>query len=190
MPGSPDAISFYDTAPLRATLLELVDFDRINRGPTRLSVGAVNVSTGNFIYFDSTRAHDRSRHIMASGALPPAFPPITIDGEPYWDGGIVSNTPLQYVLDMTGPENLTVFQVDLFSARGAMPTTPGRDPAAREGHPFLQPHAAEHRSQQAAAEAARCGPAAGGAPSRAGQRSRDGARCSPTITPAASRSCT
>jgi NTE family protein len=122
LPGSPEAISLYDTAPLRATLLELVDFDRINhaRG-TRLSVGAVSVITGNLVYFDSRERTIGPEHIMASGALPPAFPPVTIDGEPYWDGGVVSNTPLQYVLDEAGQGDLTVFQVDLFSARGAMP---------------------------------------------------------------------
>lgn len=122
-PGAPQAISLYDTAPLKATLEELVDFDRINAGETRLSVGAVNVRTGNFTYFDSTKVRIRPEHIMASGALPPGFPPIEIDGEHYWDGGIVSNTPLQYVLDEAGQRNLLIFQVDLFSARGDMPKT-------------------------------------------------------------------
>jgi NTE family protein len=123
LPGSPEAISLYDTAPLRQTLLDLVDFDLLNEGPTRFSVGAVNVLTGNFAYFDN---HDRliePEHIMASGALPPGFPPVMIDGEPYWDGGIVSNTPLQYVLDERNGRPLLVFQVDLFSARGLMPRT-------------------------------------------------------------------
>lgn len=122
-PGAPQAISLYDTAPLKATLEDLVDFDRINSGETRLSVGAVNVRTGNFTYFDNTKDRIRPEHIMASGALPPGFPPIEIDGEHYWDGGIVSNTPLQYVLDEAGDKNLLIFQVDLFSARGEMPKT-------------------------------------------------------------------
>jgi len=122
-PGMPQAISLYDTAPLKKTLEELVDFDLINSGETRLSVGAVNVLTGNFAYFDNTKDVIRPEHIMASGALPPGFPPIEIDGQPYWDGGIVSNTPLQYVLDEAGERNLLIFQVDLFSARGEMPKT-------------------------------------------------------------------
>jgi NTE family protein len=122
-PGAPQALSLYDTTPLKATLERLVDFDRINSGETRLSVGAVNVRTGNFAYFDNTKQTIRAEHIMASGALPPGFPPVEIDGEAYWDGGIVSNTPLQYVLDEQGAETLMVFQVDLFSARGEMPKT-------------------------------------------------------------------
>jgi NTE family protein len=89
----------------------------------RLSVGAVNVRTGNFAYFDTARQRIDVRHIMASGALPPGFPPVEIDGEYYWDGGLVSNTPLQYVLDQPNDESLVVFQVDLFSARGEMPAT-------------------------------------------------------------------
>lgn len=122
LPGSAEAISLYDTAPLRKTLLELVDFDLLNTGAMRFSVGAVNVQTGNFAYFDNRERLIGPEHIMASGALPPGFPPVMIDGEPYWDGGIVSNTPLQYVIDQReGKTPLLVFQVDLFSARGMMP---------------------------------------------------------------------
>jgi len=121
--GTPQAISYYDTAPLRQTLERLVDFELINNGPVRLSVGAVNVRTGNFEYFDSAKHRLDVRHIMASGALPPGFAPVEIDGEHYWDGGLVSNTPLQYVLDQPGKRRRTVFQVDLFAARGALPTT-------------------------------------------------------------------
>ena len=119
--GSLQAISHYDTAPLRATLERLVDFDRINRGPVRLSVGAVNVRSGNFAYFDSAHQRIDARHILASGALPPGFAPVEIDGEYFWDGGLVSNTPLQYVLDQPGTRRRTVFQVDLFAAVGALP---------------------------------------------------------------------
>lgn len=122
-PGTLEAISYYDTAPLRQTLEKLVDFDRINAGSMRLSVGAVNVRTGNFEYFDSTRQRIDARHIMASAALPPGFAPVEIDGEYYWDGGLVSNTPLQYVLDQPGKRRRVVFQVDLFSATGALPGT-------------------------------------------------------------------
>lgn len=119
--GTPGSISFYDTAPLQSTLNRLVDFDRINHGGVRLSVGAVNVETGNFTYFDSARQKIDARHIMASGALPPGFPPVEIDGQHYWDGGLVSNTPLQYVLDQPVAGQRTVFQVDLFPARGTLP---------------------------------------------------------------------
>lgn len=123
-PGTREAISLYDTSPLRTTLLELVDFDLLNSGAVRCSIGAVQVRTGNMRYFDSRSERITPEHIMASGALPPGFPPIEIDGEAYWDGGIVSNTPLQYVLDGAGPrQDMCVFQIDLFSARGPMPET-------------------------------------------------------------------
>jgi NTE family protein len=131
IPGTIAAISFYDTAPLKATLERLIDFDLINKGPVRLAVGAVNVRTGNFAYFDSAHQRIDARHVMASGALPPGFPPIEIDGEHYWDGGLVSNTPLQYVLDQRGEQARLVFQVDLFAARGELPGTLG-DVSARE----------------------------------------------------------
>ena len=126
--GSPEAQSFYDTAPLRKTLERLVDFDRINDLKCRLSVGAVGVTTGNFRYFDNVEFNKLGKrlgpeHIMASGALPPGFPSIVIDGEHYWDGGIASNTPLDYVLDMETVKDLLIFQVDLFSARGPLPHT-------------------------------------------------------------------
>jgi len=119
--GSDGAVSLYDTAPLRATLERLVDFDLINSRRVRLSVGAVNVRSGNSVYFDNARQRLGPEHIMASGALPPAFAPVMIDGQLYWDGGIVSNTPLQYVLDNRGSAKTLVAQVDLFSARGALP---------------------------------------------------------------------
>ena len=121
--GTPEAISYYDTTPLRQTLERLVDFDLINSGAVRLAVGAVNVRSGNFEYFDSAKQRIDARHVMASGALPPGFAPVEIDGEHYWDGGLVSNTPLQYVLDQPGTRHRTVFQVDLFAATGALPTT-------------------------------------------------------------------
>jgi NTE family protein len=122
-PGSPQSISYYDTKPLRATLERLVDFDLINTKQTRLSVGAVNITSGNFVYFDNFKQDIHPEHIMASGALPPGFPPIEIDGEHYWDGGLVSNTPLDYVLDQERDTDLLVFQVDLFPARGPLPAT-------------------------------------------------------------------
>jgi NTE family protein len=121
--GTLEAISYYDTAPLQKTLERLVDFDLINTGAMQLSVGAVNVRTGNFAYFDSTKQRIDVRHIMASGALPPGFAPVEIDGEYYWDGGLVSNTPLQYVLDQPGRNQRVIFQVDLFAATGVLPTS-------------------------------------------------------------------
>jgi NTE family protein len=126
--GTPQSQSYYDTAPLRATLQRLVDFDRINDLKTRLSVGAVSVTTGNFKYFDNFEFRKLGKkigpeHIMASGALPPGFPSIEIDGEHFWDGGIASNTPLDYVLDAEITNDLLIFQVDLFSARGPLPVS-------------------------------------------------------------------
>ena len=120
--GDDGARSVYSTEPLRRTLGRLVDFDILNSGRTRYSVGAVEIKTGNFAYFDSDRQKLRADHIMASGALPPGFPPVVVDGKAYWDGGLVSNTPLQYVLEMTGSRSdMCIFQVDLFSARGPEP---------------------------------------------------------------------
>jgi NTE family protein len=121
-PGTPGALSFYDSAPLRETLDSLIDWDLLNTGPVRLSVGAVDIESGNFRYFDTTNERIDARHIMASGALPPGLPPIEIDGRWYWDGGLVSNTPLTHVLDHQDKEML-VFQVDLFSAADEMPKT-------------------------------------------------------------------
>jgi NTE family protein len=117
--GTLGATSFYDTNSLRNTLERLVDFDRINAGMTRFSAGAVNVRTGNFVYFDSTTHKIRPEHVMASGALPPGFAAVEIEGEQYWDGGLVSNTPLQWVIESSPRRQDTLaFQVDLWSARG------------------------------------------------------------------------
>ncbi|TDR39712.1 NTE family protein [Tahibacter aquaticus] len=119
--GDASALSLYDNSALRQTLETYVDFDLINARRVRLSVGAVNVRTGNSVYFDNHHCRIGPQHILASGALPPAFAPVEIDGEAYWDGGIVSNTPLQYLLDERAGKSLLVLQVDLFSARGALP---------------------------------------------------------------------
>lgn len=120
-PGARAATSYYDSAPLRETLLELVDFSLINQKETRLAVGAVNVLDGNFAYFDNALDTIEPEHVMASGALPPALPMVKIGTDHFWDGGIVSNTPLQHLLDQDDCVNTLVFQVDLFSARGALP---------------------------------------------------------------------
>src|SRR5499433_4143617 len=119
--GTPDKASYYDTTPLKATLERLVDFDRINAGSMRFSVGAVNVGTGNFAYFDTTTDRIRPEHIMASGSLPPGFPATEVDGEFYWDGGLVSNTPLQWALDSQPRKDTLAFLIDLWSAPGALP---------------------------------------------------------------------
>jgi len=130
VPGTPGALSFYDSAPLRETLDSLIDWDLLNTGPVRLSIGAVDVESGNFNYFDTTETRIDARHIMASGALPPGLPPIEIDGRWWWDGGLVSNTPLTHVLDHQ-TEALLAFQVDLFAASAERPRTI-MDVAARE----------------------------------------------------------
>lgn len=120
--GTQQALSVYDTAPLAKTLESLVDFDYLNEKGPRISVGAVDVETGNFAYFDSNAQRIGPKHIMASGALPPGFPPVEIDGREYWDGGLVSNTPLQHVMENAGKDPMRIFQVDLFSATGDIPS--------------------------------------------------------------------
>jgi len=118
--GDP-ATSFYDTAPLKATLERLVDFDLLNSGAVRVSVAAVNVRTGNLVCFDTAERRLRAEHFMASGALPPGFPAVEIDGEYYWDGGVVSNTPLQRILMSEPRRDSITFQVDLWSSKGRLP---------------------------------------------------------------------
>src|SRR5258708_11594893 len=119
--GAPGALSVYDVDPLRTTLRRLVDFKLIKRRKVRLSVGAVNVRTGCSRYFDSIQTRIGPEHVLASGALPPAFAPVEIDGEHYWDGGIVSNTPLWYAVDHSPAVNVLIVQVDLFNAEGDLP---------------------------------------------------------------------
>src|SRR3981189_223808 len=117
--ATPGALSLYDTSPLRRTLAELVDFDFLNREQhVRLSVGAVNVRTGNSVYFDNRERKLGAEPIMASGSLPPGFPPVMIDGEHYWDGGIVSNSPLWYVMDDSPGLDAVIVQSHSFTARG------------------------------------------------------------------------
>jgi NTE family protein len=120
-PGHAGKASFYDNTQARAILARLVDFDRINAGPMRFSVGAVDVSSGNFIYFDTATHRIGVEHIIASGSLPPAFPATEVDGRYYWDGGLVSNTPLEWVLGSQPRRDTLAFQVDLWPARGALP---------------------------------------------------------------------
>ena len=119
--GCLEATSFYETNLLKATLEQLVDFDRINSGEMRFSVGAVNVRSGNLVRFDNTTRTIRPEHVMASGSLPPGFPAVEIEGEHYWDGGIISNTPLQWVFEHGQCQDTLAFQVDLWSACGEVP---------------------------------------------------------------------
>lgn len=120
-PGTLEATSFYDTRQFTATLETLIDFDRLNSGETRYSAGAVNVRTGNFAYFDNQTDTITPAHVMASGALPPGLPAVEIDGEHYWDGGLVSNTPLQWVVESGFGLDMLIFQVDLWCAQGTFP---------------------------------------------------------------------
>ena len=119
--SSAGDLSFYDISPLRTLLGKLVDFDRLNAGEMRLSVGATHIRTGNSVIFDTTERRIGPEHVMASGSLPPGFPATEIDGEHYWDGGVVSNTPLEWVLDAAPRKDTLALQIDLWSARGEMP---------------------------------------------------------------------
>ena len=119
--GGAGATSFYETVKLRSTLERLVDFDRINSGTVRFTVGAVNVRSGNLVCFDTDTHRIGPEHVMASGALPPGFPAVEIEGEHYWDGGLVSNTPLEWVVESVPRQDTLAFQVDLWSARGDFP---------------------------------------------------------------------
>ena len=150
-PAERRPVSYYDVAPLRETLERLVDFDRINAGAMRFSVGAVNVRTGNFAYFDTdARTEIGPEHIMASGSLPPGFPATEIDGEYYWDGGLVSNTPLQWVLDGRPRRDTLAFQVDLWSARGELPRNLVEVDVRQKEIRYSSRTRAEHRPVQVA----------------------------------------
>lgn len=115
---SPSLVGYYDTSPLKTTLTELVDFDLINSKSMRLSVGTANVRTGASTYFNSHEQPIDVRHILASASLPPGFPPTEIDGEYYWDGAVVSNTPIQHVIDTRQKDSALIFQVDLWDPNG------------------------------------------------------------------------
>ncbi|MCC2624770.1 MAG: hypothetical protein K0R14_643 [Burkholderiales bacterium] len=124
--STPDQLSFYDTSPLRETLLELVDFDYLNKGKIRLCMGAVDLESGEFVFFDNTQTEITPEHIMASCALPPGFPPIKIGERYYIDGGVFSNTPLSKVIDDFATterdvKNILCFMIDLFPLKGLLP---------------------------------------------------------------------
>jgi NTE family protein len=122
-PLGADHAGYYSTAPLEATLSELVDFSLINSGNPRLTVGAAHVRTSQMTYFDSRRCELDVEHIMASGALPPAFPAVRVNGELYWDGGILSNTPTEVVFDDSPRRDSLIFTVHLWNPVGAEPGT-------------------------------------------------------------------
>ena len=121
--GTPATLSFYDTAPLRQTLIDLIDFNRLNRSMTRLSLGAVQVSTGQLIYFNNIHYKIGPEHILASAALPPGFPAVEIRGEYYWDGGLHSNTPLEVIFDAKPATDTLCFGIDCFGGVPFIPTT-------------------------------------------------------------------
>ena len=123
MPLGADHAGYYSTEPLRRTLEELVDFSLINKGHPRLTVGAAHVRTSMMHYFDSKEMEIAPAHIMASGALPPAFPAVRIDGELYWDGGILSNTPTERIFDDHPRRNSLIFAVHLWHPTGDEPET-------------------------------------------------------------------
>lgn len=119
--GDPTILSFYDTSPLRNTLLELIDFNLLNSCPIRLSLGSVQVSTGHLIYFNNINYCIEVDHVLASAALPPGFPAIKIDEELYWDGGVHSNSPLEVILEAIPPDNTLCFLIDCFGGPSYMP---------------------------------------------------------------------
>jgi NTE family protein len=118
---SPDDVSYYDITPLKETLARLVDFELINADPMRFTVLATNVRSGARAYFDNREQRITAAHILASASLPPSFPPTEIDGEYYWDGGVLSNSPMQFVVDNRGRYTALVFQVDLWDEKGEVP---------------------------------------------------------------------
>jgi NTE family protein len=122
-PLGPEQAGYYSTAPLRETLRDLVDFERINAGPARLTVGACDVQTSAMRYFDSREEALSLNHVLASGALPPAFPAVRIDGRLYWDGGVLSNTPVEAVFDDKRRRSGIVFVVHLWNPHGPEPKT-------------------------------------------------------------------
>jgi NTE family protein len=119
----PESAGYYSTAALKDTLTGLVDLNLLNRSAPRITVGAANVKTGNMHYFDSRNCRVDLRHIMASGALPPAFPAVRVDEDLYWDGGILSNTPIEAVFDDNPRRNSLVFSVQMWHPRGPEPSS-------------------------------------------------------------------
>ena len=153
VPLGADHAGYYSTEPLRQTLEELVDFSLINSGHPRLTVGAAHVRTSMMHYFDSPEMEITPSHIMASGALPPAFPAVRIDGELYWDGGILSNTPTERIFDDSPRRNSLIFAVHLWNPTGAEPETIWEILQPAQGHPIFEPHREPHRAPARSAQA-------------------------------------
>jgi len=123
VPLGVERAAFYSTTPLEETLSELVDFDLIAKRQTRLTVGAANVRTSEMRYFDSRDETLNIKHVMASGALPPAFPAVRIDDEYFWDGGILSNTPVEAVFDDSDRKSSLIFAIHIWNPQGKPPNT-------------------------------------------------------------------
>ena len=153
VPLGADHAGYYSTEPLRQTLEELVDFSLINSGHPRLTVGAAHVRTSMMHYFDSKEMEITPAHIMASGALPPAFPAVRIDGELYWDGGILSNTPTERIFDDSSATQLAdLRRASVERDRGRAEDHLG-DPEPPQGHPIFEPHREPHRAPARSAQA-------------------------------------
>ena len=153
-PLGAEQAGYYSTAPLEKTLTELVDFDLVNRCTPRLTVGAAHVRTSQMRYFDSRDGELGVKHIMASGALPPAFPAVRIDGELYWDGGILSNTPTEAVFDDNPRKNSLIFAVHLWNPIGRRADHDGGGAQPPQGRAVFQPHRQPHRAPAAGASPA------------------------------------
>lgn len=121
LPLAEDDTGYYQTLKLRDTLSLLVDMERLNSNAPRLTVGAVNVRSGEMRYFDSRDESLDLNHVLASGALPPAFPPVRVDDDIYWDGGIYSNTPIEAVFDDNPRRSSLIFAVQLWRPEGSTP---------------------------------------------------------------------
>ena len=119
--GTIAATSYYDTAKLKETLLKFVDFDRINHNKTQLILGATRVKNGELVFFDSQKQKILPEHVMASGSMPPGFPGIRIEGDLFWDGGCVSNTPLEGIYTLEPKVDTLCFMIDLFCPKGKEP---------------------------------------------------------------------
>lgn len=155
-------MGYYDTRPLKATLEKFVDFDYLNQGDIRLSVCAVDLDDGQSRVFDSEQERIEPEHIMASGALPPGFPPVVIDGRAYWDGGIYSNSPLEIFLEHNQQRDALCFMVDLWDPTEARPGTMSEALAryksiqyANRSHEQLQVHQRLQNLQRAIRELSR-----------------------------------
>ena len=144
--GTEGALSVYDTTPLKATLEELVDFDLINSGQVRLSLGAVDVRKGTSVYFDTKSTQIHADHVRASGALPPGFPPVTIDGEHYWDGGVVSNTPITYVSDSKTSDHSPHHSGRRLQLKRRTAAESKSGIRTGKGHPICEPNSSQRRT--------------------------------------------